>query len=191
MYSKAMFGDNSSSSSSSSSSSDGNEIKLNGHAWGILALLLVASLVLSAGWLALFKRFARQLIWTCLLLSPALCFVLAAVFFIWLHQAIAGVFLVVAGLLNLLFVYFVRSRIEFSANILTIVVQVLQLYPATTLVAFFGVFVQAFWIAVWIIAAAGTVHSIRNQDTVNPDGTQNNHDGGMGIAWVRKTTKTA
>jgi hypothetical protein len=90
----------------------------------------------------------------CLFLSPAFALFLAFICFVYLKQPIAGVIFIVMALLNLFWIYVVRSRIQFSAHILTISVQVLQNYPATTGFALIGAVMQLVWVFVWIITAA-------------------------------------
>jgi len=48
-------------------------------------------------------------------------------------------------------------------------VQVLQQFPATTAVSFLAVALQTVWMLVWLVAAAGTLHSFRAQQTTTCD----------------------
>jgi hypothetical protein len=67
-------------------------------------------------------------------------------------------------------------------------VQVLQQYPATTAFAFVCAAAQLVWCVIWLVAAAGAMHSIRSQETtvVNPDGsttTTGDSNGKVGAIW--------
>jgi hypothetical protein len=169
------------------SSSRRNELKIDRRSLAIVGAVVGIGMLMAALWLELFKRFAKTLIWICLLLSPCLMIALGIVFLGPLHVPIAAVFCFLLAFVNLLFVYFVRHRIQFSANILSIVVQVLQQYRATTLVAYGAVVLQVVWMCIWIVAAAGTMHSFRNQERRVCDAygchTEGSSDGAVGMAW--------
>jgi hypothetical protein len=75
-------------------------------------------LLSSFAMLELFKHHARKLIWASLIATPIFFCGLALLAFAYLHQPILGVVLLLMAALNCLYLYFVRARINFSANIL-------------------------------------------------------------------------
>lgn len=162
-------------------------IKFNGRSAGILGVVAVGAIMLSWAWLSAFKVYARQLIWACLLASPIFQMLLAVLFFGPLHVPAAGIVCLITAALNALYIYLVRSRVPLTAQILSIVVQVLQQFPATTAVAFGAILVQIAWVICWIVAAAGAMHGLRDSETTttHPDGTvtRNSHDGIIGLVW--------
>jgi hypothetical protein len=187
MYHDELTGNHESYDHSGNNGSD--ELRLNGNAWGIFGATLGAGIVMATLWLELFKHYARTMIWIALLFSPVLQIAMAIAFLTVLHSLWAAILCLISAAFNLLFVYLVRRRIQFSANILTIVVQVLQEYRATTAVAFFAVLLQMVWVIVWLVAAAGTMHSFRNQEYTETDpntGVVTYHqssNAAVGCAW--------
>jgi len=181
--------DNGANNYNNNTTNDGdNELKLNGHAFAIFGIVIVVGIFLASAWLELFKHYSRQMIWIALLFMPTMQFVLGFVLLVILHSVWAAVCCFVSGLIGLLFVYLVRSRIQFCANILSIVVQILQQYRATTAVAFLSIFIELVWALVWLVAAAGTMHSFRNQEytTYDPQThqyTTHSQSAGIGIAY--------
>jgi hypothetical protein len=188
MYGKDLGGDDNNSTDPNFQNNSDDEIKLNGHAWEMLFAFIFIGLISSFAMLELFKHHARKLIWASLVATPIFFCALALLAFAYLHQPIVGVILLIMAALNCLYLYFVRARINFSANILSITVQVLQQYPATTAFAFVCAAAQLVWCVIWLVAAAGAMHSIRNQEhtVVNPDGsttTTGDSNGKVGVIW--------
>jgi len=82
-------------------------------------------------------------------------------------QIYGFVIFLIFGLLGLLYAYLVRERIRFSAVILTLVVEIIKMFPATVYYAYASVFVQAAWMVVWVIAAGCALHSLENSGASN------------------------
>lgn len=141
-----------------------NELKMDTHAISIIGIVVAGSFVMAGLWLAAFKRWAREIIWTAMIASPVFLVILGAMFLTFFNEVIPAVVCFLLAALNVLFLYLVRGRIEFSATILSIVSQVLMHYPATTLVAFLAIIVEVIWVIVWLVAAVGVMHSFRNQE---------------------------
>jgi hypothetical protein len=134
-------------------------IRIDGNAWGLVGLCMVGGALAAAFWLEMIKRYANCLIWFCLLFSVAMFFVMGIVCFA-MGAAVPGVIMLILGGLNALYVYFVRNRIEFSATILTIVVEVLKKFPASYWVAYASVLAQAVWMLIWVIGAGSTLNQL-------------------------------
>ena len=180
-------GDNNYNGGSDGSSSQ-SELKFDGKAAGIIGIVVAGSLIMAGVWLDAFKRWARTIIWVCLIASPVVFFAAAILFFVYLDNVVVGIVFIICAAFNALYVYLVRSQIAFSATILSIVVQVLQMYPSVTATAFGAIFLQVGWVFIWVIAAAGCMHSFKNQEksTYNAqDGTTTttNNNGAIGVVW--------
>lgn len=82
--------------------------------------------------------------------------------------AVAGIVFFLIFLLNVLYIYWIRSRIPFAAAILSIVSSFVREYPATFYYAFAAMLVHFVWMIVWSISAASMIYSVQN--------TENNED---------------
>src|SRR6185437_5120577 len=84
-----------------------------------------------------------------------------------MYGSVVGVvlFALFAGL-KALWVYWMRSRIELAALILTQAVQCLHLWPATMAAAFLSIVVQSLWTVGWSLSTVGFYYAVtRNADS--------------------------
>jgi len=114
----------------------GGSFTVDGSVWGLIAIYLVVSFILSYGWLQLMKTYSSQLIWFTLILGIVFWFAQAILLFA-ISSVAGGVIFVIFGFLNILYVYLIRSRIPFSAVVLETVVEFIQLFPASVLFSCF------------------------------------------------------
>jgi len=156
-------------------------MRLDQKALHIVLVILAVATVMSLIWLALFKRFAHALIWVCLLLTPVLFTILGFVVFSYLVGL--AVMLWIFAAINFLFVFLVRKRIPFSAAILSIVVQVLDQFPATTFVAFVGLLFQIIWMAIWIVTTAGSMYALDVGKSSSATQESNNNSSVVYVVW--------
>lgn len=179
MYHRQLSSEDDSSTSDSSAS-----LNLSSHGFGLLAIFVVVGIGMSIAWLELFKWHARTLIWIALLFSPVMMVGLGFIFLGALDQPIVAVIFFIVAALNLLYVFLVRSRIPFSASILTISVQVLQRYPSSNGFALLSAGLQLAWLFVWVIAAAGAHQSLKNQERYDEYGRKVKDEENMiGFVW--------
>jgi hypothetical protein len=92
-----------------------------------------------------------------------MCGVMAIVFFsMGSSGTIPGIIMLVFFLLNIWWIYVVRSRIPFAVAMLETVVDVVKGHPATVGVSFSSIFVQVGWNVAWLYAAVGIYVKVNN-----------------------------
>ena len=110
-------------------------------------------------WLSLAKSNARAMIYAALTADVGVSLVMVVVCL--MYGALLGVLLfgLFAGL-KMLWVYWVRSRIEFAAVILTHSIHCIQQWPATIGVAFLSLVLQAAWVVGWGFSSVGFYYAV-------------------------------
>eukprot|EP00270_Netrium_digitus_P012664 TRINITY_DN4141_c0_g1_i3.p1 TRINITY_DN4141_c0_g1~~TRINITY_DN4141_c0_g1_i3.p1 ORF type:complete len:496 (-),score=92.39 TRINITY_DN4141_c0_g1_i3:295-1743(-) len=125
--------------------------------WGPqLGAATVAAAVMSWLWLMLIKSFPVTMIIISLCWGVVVTFGLALVMVLTSGVGLAVPFIIV-GVLNLIFVIWVRNRIPFSGAMLTQVVGVVSLFPSTIWVSVGGIVAVYVWVAVWAFSAGGAL----------------------------------
>jgi len=143
---------------------------VNGSVWGLIAIYLVVAFLLSFVWLQLMKTYSSQLIWFTLIFG-IVSWIAFAILLFAIQSTAGGVIFLIFALLNILYVYLIRSRIPFSAVVLETVVEFIQLFPAAIYYSLASIFVQGIWIFIWIIAVASLTSSFdQNNDGQNTQG---------------------
>jgi len=89
-----------------------------------------------------------------MLASVVMVFIFAIILFA-LGNPAGGVVMLFVGAIDLLLIYFWRSRIPFATAVLETAAGVIQQYPATTSFAVGACVVNVIWLIVWIFAFAG------------------------------------
>lgn len=110
-------------------------------------------------WLSLTKSYARTMIYVALYSDIAVSVVLALVFLLY-GSVIGAVLMGVLAAIKALWVYWMRERIRFAAVILTWAVQCIQQWPATILVAFLSIILQAVWVLAWGVTTVGQCSAV-------------------------------
>jgi len=141
-----------------------NDLRMTGSLWGMVILLLIAAAVFSAVWLSIIKAWPETVIKFTLGLGVALAFINAIILFA-IGEIVGAVFMLIFGLLNLLWAYLVRNRIPFSATILQICTETIRRFPAMVYVAYVSILVQGIWLLIWLVAASSVLNDLNNQNT--------------------------
>ena len=133
---------------------------------------LAISAVVALLWLSLTKSFARTMIYTALVADILVSLVMLVVCL--MYGALIGVILFgVFALLKAVWVYWMRSRIELAAVILTHAVHCIQKWPATVAAAFLSIVVQGSWTVGWGFCTVGFYYAVtRVTDAQNPQQVQ-------------------
>jgi len=115
----------------------------------IVIICAAVGILFSFGYLAVVKKFAKQLIYGTLLANIFLWLAFALVMFA-VGQVFSGIiFLVIAGLNGLCF-YFWRHRIPFASAMLKTVAGIIDDFPATTYTAYASLIVLIAWFFFWV-----------------------------------------
>eukprot|EP00033_Pygsuia_biforma_P002008 GCRY01002233.1.p1 GENE.GCRY01002233.1~~GCRY01002233.1.p1 ORF type:complete len:512 (-),score=116.93 GCRY01002233.1:111-1646(-) len=139
---------------SSVSGSDSDDINLDltkdeqKRVMQIASVLCFFALFYSFCWLVIARKFAKQLIWFTLVAGV---FVTGILFFLFLSfgNVYMSIFMLVMFGLNLLFVYFWRSRIPFATVMLQTCSRLVSKYPATVVVQYLALAVEIVFIVFW------------------------------------------
>ena len=135
----------------------------------------LSSLALSAAvavlWLSLAKTYARGMIYMALVSDIAVS-VLLALLCLYYGSVVGAVILGLFAVLKAVWVYWMRSRIEFAAVVLTIAVHCIQQWPATVLMALLSIVVQAAWVVGWGFVSVGFYYAATRVSGTTPDGPQ-------------------
>jgi len=129
--------------------------KRDSRIFGLICLVsAILGVALSIVYLWIIKKFAHILIWFTMLASVVMVFIFAIILFA-LGNPAGGVVMLFVGAIDLLLIYFWRSRIPFATAVLETAAGVIQQYPATTSFAVGACVVNVIWLIVWIFAFAG------------------------------------
>jgi len=113
------------------------------------------AILLAVLWIFLLRRVAHYVVWFTLLFSVVMLFVAGILGFVYLKSAYFLIVFGLVGLINLLFIYLWRKRIPFATALLTVVSEVTNIYPATIIISFISLLVQALWIIIWVLTFVG------------------------------------
>ena len=150
------------------------------YGFGSLAIGLLAALF----WILLIRKFARLVVWTCVLLS-ALAFIIVSIYMFSNKSTAGGVIFFILFILNCAYIYYIRNRIEFSVVLLETAVEYINQYPASIYTGLGFLAVQAVWVLIWFFALIFTVATfvIDHDNCVNQSGNVNSCTyGGLNIA---------
>lgn len=115
----------------------------------VSAITVGTAMCLSFIWLTIVRKFAKQLIWGTLVGSMILCFAFGVFLFaqgsVW-----GGIIFILIGLLNILFIYWWRSRIPFATAMLETISDLIRMYPATAWISVASLVAQAVFIALLV-----------------------------------------
>jgi len=129
--------------------------KRDSRLFGLICLVsAILGVALSILYLWIIKKYAHILIWFTMLASAAMVFIFAIILFA-LGNPFGGVVFLFVGFINLLLIYFWRSRIPFATAVLETAAGIVQQYPATTSFAIGACVLNVIWLIVWIFAFAG------------------------------------
>ena len=124
------------------------------------------SAIVALLWLSLTKAYARTMIYAALVSDVAVSVLMVIVCLF--YGAIIGVILfAVFAALKILWVYWMRSRIELAAVILTHAVHCIQTWPATIAAAFLSIFMQAMWTMGWGFCTVGYYYAVTRADSAS------------------------
>jgi len=110
----------------------------------------VFALVLAIIWKFLLRVFTKYVVWGTLIFSVLMLLAIGVALFIFSNVIWFIFFGVVPALIYILLFFLWRKRIPFATVMLTTVTDVTKRYPATTLISFVSVLVQAIWISIWV-----------------------------------------
>ena len=131
-----------------------SHIRLQRNTMYLAGLTIVSSAFVALLWLSLVKSYARTMLYVALMADIVVSVLLAL--FVLLNGSIIGAVLLFAfAALKALWVYWVRSRIEFAALLLTHAVHCIQQWPATILAAMLSIVVQVLWAVGWAFCTVG------------------------------------
>jgi hypothetical protein len=120
-------------------------------------------------WITLLRRMAHYVVWFTLLFTVVMCFVIAAMGYIYLSGGgiYFAIIFVIVGLINALFIYLWRKRIPFATQLLTVVAEVTNIYPSTVIVSFVSLLIQTIWITIWVLTIVGAQQLNENNNLSN------------------------
>eukprot|EP00026_Physarum_polycephalum_P006629 Phypoly_transcript_06679.p1 GENE.Phypoly_transcript_06679~~Phypoly_transcript_06679.p1 ORF type:complete len:540 (+),score=92.81 Phypoly_transcript_06679:76-1695(+) len=122
-----------------------------GKAFLVCILGTFSAIGFSVLYLALIKKYAKQLIKITIWAGICWCLVLAILGFAY-GSILYGVIFLIFAAINFLFFYFWRQRIPFATAVLTTVARILDAYPAPTYYAYASLLVQICFILLWFPA---------------------------------------
>ncbi|CAG8519071.1 1862_t:CDS:2, partial [Scutellospora calospora] len=120
-----------------------------------LVIAGAAGILLSVIYLLLMQRFPQPLIKVTLVLSIAMYFVAAAIFFLDRSYFLSIIF-VIFGILYLICAFSWRNRIPFAAIMLETVVSITRKYYGVIIMGFIGLIFQVGWSVLWLLSLIGT-----------------------------------
>jgi uncharacterized membrane protein len=129
---------------------------------GLLAICVFMPLISSSLSLELMRRYAHFLVWASLMFG-VFSFVSMSVLFIVLGAVPGAVIFGILALLNIWWVYSIKSRIPFAIAVLETVVGAVQKHPATVGVSFGSIFVHIAWNLLWVFGAFGVLNGFQNK----------------------------
>lgn len=140
--------------------------------WSYLGNVALVAVGCAVFWLVLLRFAASCLVWTCMLATPV-CLAALAVYSYQLPLG-AGTYTAYACavmcVLKLIWIYWIRNRIEFTAVLLKNVAAFLADYPASIVVSLACVVVKALWAVCWAIVVFYALSLWRDSAQKNPDG---------------------
>jgi len=135
--------------------------------YGVTAGCAGVAVLLAILWIFLLRRMAHYVVWFTLLFTVAMSFVAAILGFVYLQSVYFLIVFGLVGLINLLFIYLWRKRIPFATALLTVVSEVTNIYPATIIVSFISLLIQALWIIIWVLTFVGAQQLFTNNGNLN------------------------
>jgi len=117
----------------------------------MVAILVAVSLLLSIAYLQLMKSFTAPLIYIGIGFT-VLSFVSVAVYWFYVGNLIGAIIFAIFAVVVIVYFFMIRSRIPFAVEMIKSVVSIIQMYPATQLVAYLSILVQIAWVCLWIFA---------------------------------------
>lgn len=106
--------------------------------------------------MALVRRYTTAIIWSTLV--AAFCAQLALAFVLFGYGiAPLGIIFLFVAVFTVLAVVIIRSWIPFATLLITTSCEVAALFPGTVKIANIAVLAQGVWLAIWTLAAAGSI----------------------------------
>eukprot|EP00823_Brevimastigomonas_motovehiculus_P006643 TRINITY_DN5534_c0_g1_i1.p1 TRINITY_DN5534_c0_g1~~TRINITY_DN5534_c0_g1_i1.p1 ORF type:complete len:562 (-),score=100.76 TRINITY_DN5534_c0_g1_i1:470-2155(-) len=161
---------------------------MNGASWALAFLLLAVAVFFSVVMLHFMKTAPRKMIYWAFGMEIAFM-AFFAIFSFAVGAIGTGVICVIVLLIEVLWIYLVRSRIEFAAQMLSICTNVVKAYPSTIWVCFGSILVQVFWVIIFVMAVTGIYSHYERQ------GSESSSYGGVGFLllvsfyWVGQVIK--
>lgn len=140
-----------------------------GYTWGswfLIALDVGISILLSFGILMFTKAQPKFMIWASLIYT--FCLSLLGLILAVRNGSVVGViFGAIAVLFNIMFIYAVRDRIDFTARLLTVAIAFTQAFPSSYLAILFGQALQTAFIWVFWFCAGSIIVTLNDNTNAN------------------------
>lgn len=154
-------------SNDNNSTNDGN-IRLQGDVISLGFISLIVAVLTGLGWIWLAKLYPRSMIYISLYADVVIS-CLIAISAIATGNIVMGIIFIVFVVFKLLWIHWMKERIEFAAKILKYAIMVVQKYPATIFTALFSMVMQVVWSICWGVSAVAFYYAATKTDNSSKD----------------------
>jgi hypothetical protein len=146
--------------------SDITQTTHSGGTYGTILVNLAVAGLLSIFWLIITRSHPKAMIWLGLLFGIAVS--IASLIAAIAVGSVAGIiFGAIFLVINVIFVISVRSRIPFSAAILTVAIESTRVYPSVYVWVVFGIILQIAFSFLFFVTAGPIIYSLNNKMNVS------------------------
>ena len=140
-----------------SNTTNSNNEYLNQHFAQLLFASIGISVVNACILLFILRKYSLYLTWLALSLSFILFLIYGIVLITAFHSIIAGICILIIAIIQFLWMYCIRHRIEFTAALISISIDALNHFLSSYIVSLFGIFLQIIWCVVWCLGFAYSI----------------------------------
>eukprot|EP01083_Nonionella_stella_P162786 534775_1 len=130
---------------------------LNQYFWNLLLASIVISAVTSIVLLCIYHKYSQHLIWITFVSSCLLWLIYGMTLIISIGSIVLGLFVLFIALLELLWIYLNRDRIQFTTALLQLSIQGLNSCMSTYFISILGILFQIAWIIIWCMGFAYSI----------------------------------
>ena len=134
---------------------------LNEHFWKLSIISISIAIGTTILLLFILAKYTFYLVWFSLILSFLLWLIYGIILIIEFKSISVGIIILFIALIQLLWIYLVRHRIEFATALIMLSIDALNKFKSTYFISIFGIFLQTFWLIIWLM---GFSYSIDGTD---------------------------